>query len=179
MKISQAPLLLPRFTRKILLLAVLLAPCLRLRATDWPMWRADAGRRGACPAQLPDELYLQWTLELPKPETAWPADQEKLQFDRLYEPVLAGKRLFVASMVTDKLTAFDTDSGKELWRFYTGGPIRFSPAIWKNRIFAVCDDGYLYCLNTSDGSLAWKFRGGPSERLLLGNDRLVSTWPAR
>ena len=165
--------------RKILLLAVLLAPCLHLRATDWPMWRADAGRRGACPAQLPDELYLQWTLELPKPETAWPADQEKLQFDRLYEPVLAGKRLFVASMVADKLTAFDTDSGKELWRFYTGGPVRFSPAIWKDRIFAVCDDGYLYCLNTSDGSLAWKFRGGPSERRLLGNDRLVSTWPAR
>ena len=143
------------------------------------MWRADAARRGTSSAQLPDKLFLQWTLELPKPDTAWPADQEKLQFDRLYEPVLAGKKLFVGSMVSDKISAFDTDSGKELWRFYTGGPVRFSPAIWKDKIFVACDDGYLYCLETADGSLAWKFRGGPGERRVIGNDRLVSTWPAR
>ena len=179
MKNSQDLVLLPSLTRKVLLIAILLAPCLHVCATDWPMWRADAARRGTCSAQLPDKLFLQWTLELPKPETAWPPDQEKLQFDRLYEPVLAGKRLFVASMVADKITAFDTDSGKELWRFYTGGPVRFSPAIWKDKIFAICDDGYLYCLKTSDGSLVWKFRGGPNERRVLGNDRLVSTWPAR
>ena len=179
MKIFQDLVLPIRLVCKTLLIAAILASSLSVSASDWPMWRADAARRGSTSAQLPDKLYLQWTLELPKPETAWPADQEKLQFDRLYEPVLAGKRLFVGSMVSDKITAFDTDSGKELWRFYTDGPVRFSPAIWKNRIFAICDDGYLYCLDTSDGSLVWKFRGGPSERRVLGNDRLVSTWPAR
>ena len=30
-----------------------------------------------------------------------------------------------------------------------------------------------------DGSLVWRFRGGPSDRKLLGNERLISTWPAR
>ena len=179
MKIFQDPVLPSRLACKGLLIAALLFPCLHSTASDWPMWRGDAARRGASSAQLPDKLFLQWTLELPRPDTAWPADQEKLQFDRLYEPVLAGKKLFVGSMVSDKVTAFDTDSGKELWRFYTGGPVRFSPAIWKDKIFVVCDDGYLYCLQTADGTLAWKFRGGPNERRVLGNDRLVSTWPAR
>ena len=28
-------------------------------------------------------------------------------------------------------------------------------------------------------SLAWKFRGAPVERHILGNERLISTWPAR
>ena len=127
MKIFQDLVLPVRLVCKALLIAATLASSLSVSASDWPMWRADATRRGSTSAQLPDKLYLQWTLELPKPETAWPADQEKLQFDRLYEPVLAGKRLFVGSMVSDKITAFDTDSGKELWRFYTDGPVRFSP----------------------------------------------------
>ena len=165
--------------RAPLLITLLLITSVHALAADWPMWRADASRRGTSAGELPAELYLQWTLELPKPDAAWPAEQEKLQFDRLYEPVLAGKRLFVPSMISDKLTAFDTDSGKELWRFYTNGPVRFSPAIWKDKIFIICDDGYLYCLGTADGSLVWKFRGGPSERRVLGNDRLISTWPAR
>ena len=29
------------------------------------------------------------------------------------------------------------------------------------------------------GKLSWKFRGGPSDRKILGNKRLISTWPAR
>ncbi|MCH2581357.1 MAG: PQQ-like beta-propeller repeat protein, partial [Planctomycetes bacterium] len=124
--------------RAPLLITLLLITSVHALAADWPMWRADASRRGTSAAELPAKLYLQWTLELPKPDAAWPAEQEKLQFDRLYEPVLAGKRLFVPSMISDKLTAFDTDSGKELWRFYTNGPVRFSPAIWKDKIFIIC-----------------------------------------
>ena len=180
MKMPRTSVLPPLFmNRAPLLITLLLITSVHALAADWPMWRADASRRGTSAAELPAKLYLQWTLELPKPDAAWPAEQEKLQFDRLYEPVLAGKRLFVPSMISDKLTAFDTDSGKELWRFYTNGPVRFSPAIWKDKIFIICDDGYLYCLGTADGSLVWKFRGGPSERRVLGNDRLISTWPAR
>ncbi len=29
------------------------------------------------------------------------------------------------------------------------------------------------------GDLKWKFQGAPRDRLLLGNERLISTWPAR
>ena len=46
-------------------------------------------------------------------------------------------------------------------------------------MFVASDDGYLYCLDAEHGRLLWKFRGGPSDRKILGNERLISTWPAR
>ncbi|MFC1508697.1 PQQ-binding-like beta-propeller repeat protein, partial [Candidatus Omnitrophota bacterium] len=53
------------------------------------------------------------------------------------------------------------------------------PAVWKSRVFAVSDDGYLYCLSAQDGDVIWKKRGGPEEDMVIGNDRMVSRWPAR
>ncbi len=143
------------------------------------MWRYDAGRRGASPEELPKTLHLHWVLELPPPDPAWPTNQEKLQFDRLYEPVLMGGTLFVPSMISDKLTAYDSDTGAERWKFFAEGPIRFAAVASQGRVYFASDDGHLYCLNAVDGSLQWKFRGGPRDRKLLGNDRLISAWPAR
>ena len=37
-----------------------------------------------------------------------------------------------------------------------------APAVWKDRVLAAGDDGYLYCLAVEDGSLLWKLRSGPS-----------------
>ena len=49
----------------------------------------------------------------------------------------------------------------------------------RNRLYFTSDDGYLYCLAADTGALRWKFRGGPADRKILGNKRLISTWPAR
>jgi outer membrane protein assembly factor BamB len=46
-------------------------------------------------------------------------------------------------------------------------------------VYFTADDGYLYCLEADDGKLLWKISGGPARRWVLGNDRLVSSWPAR
>jgi len=148
-------------------------------AADWPMWRYDAGRTAVSPESLPRELHLQWVRRFAPPAPAWPAGQTKLQFDASYEPVVFGKRLFVPSMVSDRVTAYDTQTGKELWRFYTDGPVRFAPVAWKDKVAFTSDDGHLYCVDAASGELVWKFYGGPSERRVLGNDRLISTWPAR
>ena len=161
----------------VLLLTLL--SCGSLLSADWPMWRFDAGRRGASEEELPENLHLQWVLELPAPKTAWPSNQVKLQFDRLYEPILVGKRFFVPSMVSDKLTAYSTETAEELWTFFAGGPIRFAPVAWRDLLYVVSDDGWLYCLKAVDGTVVWKLRGGPSNRRVLGNDRLTSAWPAR
>src|SRR5436305_3140943 len=75
--------------------------------------------------------------------------------------------------------AFSTETGTERWTFVTDGPVRFAPVAWQNKVYFVSDDGYLYCVDAARGTLLWKFRGGPSERKLLGNERLVSAWPAR
>src|SRR5947209_4517180 len=149
-----------------------------LRAADWPMWRFDAGRSAASPQQFPTTLHLQWSRKYPALKPAWP-DQPKMQFDAAYEPIVYGKTLYVGSPHDDALTALDTETGEEKWRFFAEGPIRFAPVAWEGRLYFTADDGYLYCLDAATGSLVWKFRGGPSDRKILGNERLVSTWPAR
>lgn len=149
-----------------------------LRAADWPMWRHDATRSAASPTALPDTLSLKWTRELPPLKPAWP-DQPKMQFDVAYEPIVSGKRLFLGSSRTDTVTAYDTESGTEVWRFHAEGPVRFAPLAWEGSVYFVSDDGFLYCVDAEQGTLKWKFRGGPSERNVLGKERLISTWPAR
>ena len=134
---------------------------------DWPMWRYDAGRRAASPEELPARMHLQWVRELAPPKPAWPNSQHRLQFDASYEPVVAGKTIFVGSMVSDCLTAYDTDTGIEKWRFYTDGPVRFAPVVYKEKIYFACDDGYLYCLNTENGSLVRKFFAGPAQNKVM------------
>ncbi len=151
------------------------------RGSDWPMWRYDAGRTAAGPDELPAELHLQWKRQLPRPRPAFP-DEPRMRFDSSYEPIVMGKTMFVGSMVTDSVAAFDTDSGAEKWKFYTDGPVRFAPVGWKGNVYFGSDDGHLYCLNGVTGKLVWKFRGAPAGRQgrgVLGNQRLISRWPVR
>jgi len=145
---------------------------------DWPMWRYDSNRSGASPGELPDVLYLQWELVLPQLEPAWP-DERRITFDHYYAPIVLGNKMFVGSSHNDSVTAYDTETGAEIWRFYADAPIRMAPAGWFDRLFVASDDGYLYCLNAEDGALLWKFRGAPTARKALGNKRLGSAWPAR
>ncbi len=151
---------------------------------DWPMWGYDAARSGAAPAavQLPETLHLQWLRELPPPRRAWPKqmdDGDKLEFDLSYSPVVMGNRIFVASMTTDRLTAYAADTGEELWRFYADGPARVAPAAWDGKVYFVSDDGRLYCLDAATGALRWKFDAAPAGHRVLGNERVISKWPAR
>ncbi len=148
-------------------------------SADWPMWRYDAGRSAASPVSLPAELHLHWVRDLPKPAPAWSEEQYKLQFDRSYEPVVMGRQIFVPSMVSDKVTAYDTDTGEQNWQFFCDGPVRFAPIAWQGRVYCASDDGCLYCLDAKKGELVWKFSLAPSERKVFGNGRLISAWPAR
>ncbi len=149
---------------------------------DWPMWRYSPRRGAVTPHGIPGELHLHWVRELPEPRRAWPPQQDewdKLEFDLSYEPVVAGDMIYIPSMVTDSLTAYDIDSGRRRWRFYTDGPVRVSPVEWNGRVYLPSDDGHIYCLDAEGGNLRWKFRGVNSNRQVLGNERLISMWPVR
>jgi len=142
------------------------------------MWRHDAQRTATARQQLAAKLYLHWVREYPKQKTAW-LDQPQMVFDRNYEPVVLGQTMFVGSARHDTMTALDSRSGAEKWTFYSDGPIRFAPVAWDGKVYFVSDDGHLYCVDAESGKLVWKFRGGPDDRRLLGNNRLISAWPAR
>jgi outer membrane protein assembly factor BamB len=150
-------------------------------AADWPMWRFDASRTASSPENLSSELHLQWTRQYSPRTQVWddPLNHDLMQYDRVFEPVVMGERMFVGFNDADKVVALDTGTGQELWAFYTDGPVRFPPVAWQNKVYFSSDDGYLYCVTAEDGRLKWKFRGGPSERKVLGNGRVISAWPAR
>jgi outer membrane protein assembly factor BamB len=149
------------------------------RAGGWPMYRADAGRTGYTSEKLPAKLSLRWTYKSAHPPVpAWPM-KGRISFDRAQHLVSDGRTLYFGSSADCKVYALDAATGRVRWTFFTGAPVRFAPALWKDRVLAVSDDGYLYCLSAADGKLLWKKRGGPSGRMVLGNGRMICKWPAR
>ncbi len=150
-------------------------------ALDWPMWRYDAGRTAASPEELPAELHPQWIRQYSAREPVWddPLNRDLMPLDAVFEPIVLGDTLYIGFNDRDKVVALDIRTGAEKWTFYADGPVRLPLAGSRNRLYFTSDDGYLYCLAADTGALRWKFRGGPRDRKILGNKRLVSTWPAR
>ncbi|MFH1920374.1 MAG: PQQ-binding-like beta-propeller repeat protein [Planctomycetota bacterium] len=167
---------------RLLPLAVALA-CATVATTlaaDWPTYRGDSRRSGYTAETLPAKLSLQWTYRpRHEPQPAWSGRDTRMPFDRAYHAVVAGDLLFFGSSADGKVYALDTATGTERWAFFTGAPVRFAPTVWKDRLFVVSDDGFLYCLAVDDGRVLWKLRGGPEESMILANDRIASRWPAR
>ncbi len=148
---------------------------------DWPMWRYDHNRSASTPEQLADKLYLQWQVQYSPRVPVWddPLNQNLMQFDRIFEPIVAGNKLFLGFNDQDKVVALDLNTGEELWHYYADGPVRLPLASANGRLFFTSDDGYCYCLNAENGILMWKVLLAPGTNKLLGNKRLISMWPAR
>jgi outer membrane protein assembly factor BamB len=149
---------------------------------DWPMWRYDAYRSAAAPANsLPGEFRLLWSKEISPRQQAWddPLNLDLMTYDRIFEPIVMGGRLFVGFNDRDKLVALNADSGEELWASYAEGPVRLPPTGSAGRVYFCSDDGFLYCVDAVSGKTLWKFRGAPNSQHAIGNSRIVSAWPAR
>jgi len=80
-------------------------------AGDWPMYRADAGRRGITQDSLSKNLSLAWSRQLPILTPAF--KDARLQFDAGHEPLVANGVLLLASSRTDSVKAYETKTGKE------------------------------------------------------------------
>ncbi len=148
-------------------------------AADWPTYRGDAARSGYTSESLPAKLSHAWTYRpTHAPTPAWPRD-DRMMFDRANDVVIADGLLFFGSASDCQVVALDAATGREKWTFFADAPIRFAPAVWKDLVFVVSDDGFMYCLAAADGSLQKKWRGGQGDEMILGNGRMVSRWPAR
>ena len=148
-------------------------------AEDWPMYRADATRSAYTAESIPNQLALRWVhRSAHRPRPAWPTS-DRIDFDLVFQPVIMGDTVLFGSSVDDQVYAIDGKSGKIKWTFFTGAPVRFAPCGWGDRVFVASDDGWLYALALENGEVLWKHRGGPDDSMVLGNERMISKWPAR
>ena len=159
--------------------AVFLIPFLfeHVQAGDWPMWRHDPQRSGASPHNLPAELQLQW-VRIPALKPSWP-DQPKMQFDAAYEPIVVGKTVFIGSPREDCLIALDSASGAENGAIL---PMVRSVSLLSAgtiRSFSLPMTGTSTASMVPPANWRGSFAGPPSTGAILGNERLISTWPAR
>jgi len=157
-------------------------------SADWTQWCADECRTGFSPVAIPPALNLQWRIDLPAASGAldtcvgvYSNGTLTTDLDNC-RPVQLGKVLFVPTLANDRITAYNTDTGAELWRYYAGGPLRRPPVATtlpdgKGALIFGCDDGYVYCLNAADGTERWKFLAAPNTKKAMGFKRLSSIWP--
>ena len=157
--------------------------CPSADGAEWPAYKRDASRSSHTVEELPLPLAQSWVYHPGSPpRPAWPEPGKELNrvdFDVAFQPVVAANRVYFGSSSDDTLRALDADTGKLAWRFSTGGPIRFAPAIVRNKAYVVSDDGSLYCLNAQSGEMLWRFQAAPTGDKVIGNGRLISRWPCR
>ena len=105
--------------------------------------------------------------------------QSRVSFDLAFQVVVGSDSLYFGSSNADTVACLNTLTGKERWKFFTNGPVRFAPTLYEGKIYFGSDDGLAYCLNASDGSLIWSRKVTSDNRLLFGNSRTISTAPVR
>jgi len=153
------------------------------RTGAWMTYRHDNARSGITAVHLATPLSLHWTFKpTHKPKPAWPEPGEemaRMHFDNAHHVTSAKGMVYFGSPVDNKVYAVNAKTGKINWTFFTEGPVRYPPTIWKDRIYTGSDDGYVYCLRANNGRLIWKYRAGPSDEKVLGNGRMISLWPVR
>ena len=100
---------LPRFAFGALLLPSVLS------AADWPQWRFDAGRSAATEEQLPEKLALAWERGYGAREQVWddPLNHDLMSYDRVFEPVVLGNKMFLGFNDRDKVVALDIYKSRE------------------------------------------------------------------
>ena len=172
----------------------LVAPGVPASAEDWPTYLKDIHRGGVTLEKLALPLAEDWVFTTGRaPAPAWtesPAVHNYLHnrydlkprqhFDRCFHVAVVGQRVYFGSSASGAVRCLDAaDGGRELWKFFAGGPVRFAPRVTATGVYFGSDDGFVYCLRRADGSVVWKERVGPSSDKCWGNEKMISVWPVR
>jgi outer membrane protein assembly factor BamB len=125
-------------------------------AGDWPQWlgpRRDASTSEKV-APWKDKLKVVWRQPVGEGNSS---------------PVVAEGRVFIHAKIKDKneeeVVAYDTRTGKELWRtpypraefqsFYGNGP-RGTPAVVEGKVYTFGITGVLACFEADKGKIVWQ-----------------------
>jgi outer membrane protein assembly factor BamB len=65
-------------------------------------------------------------------------------------------------------------AGNQLWSRRLGGAVQGGPTVHDSVLYVGCDDGYLYAIDTSDGSVNWRYQaGGPIRSRIVTANGLI------
>ena len=67
------------------------------------------------------------------------------------------------------VVALAVDNGTEIWKKNLGAPIRKSPAVGEEKVFAATADNQLFALNLVDGSTVWRHSGSAESTINYGS----------
>jgi outer membrane protein assembly factor BamB len=129
---------------------------------DWSTYRHDTARSGSASTAIPAKLKRAWCSDIG---------------GKLTSPVIAGGKVFVVSVDMHTVHAMDAASGEQLWQYSAGGRVDSPPTIYEGRALFGSADGWVYCLDASDGTLAWRFLAAPMDQRLTSFEQLESVWP--
>ncbi|MHC4876085.1 MAG: outer membrane protein assembly factor BamB family protein [Planctomycetota bacterium] len=178
-------------SRKFLLAAVVVTVLSGISlAEDWPTYRHGNDRSGATAEDFNGAASLLWRFVAPNPpRNAWSSEEgrtieghvikDRVRFDDAFQPVVVGNRLWFGSSSDHQVHCLDLTTGKTLWTFFTGAPVRLAPTVHDGSVYFGSDDGYAYCLSADTGKLNWKRRGGPADEWFLGRGEMISRWAVR
>jgi hypothetical protein len=130
--------------------------------SDWPTFRADAERSLSVSASISDAPSKQWEVKAP---------------GKLSSPVYADGRLYVSSIDSHTVYAFNGKNGSMVWSYTAGGRVDTPPTIHKGLVLFGSADGWVYCLCASDAKLVWRFRGSNADLRMVSYGQLESVWP--
>lgn len=71
-------------------------------------------------------------------------------------PLFDGRRVYIGTDA-GQLLALDAKSGKTVWKFVTGAPLKTVPAQGKSALFVEATDGQVHAIETASGVALWKF----------------------
>ncbi|MHC4726167.1 MAG: outer membrane protein assembly factor BamB family protein [Planctomycetota bacterium] len=131
-------------------------------AEDWPAFLHDSMRSGATQAKIPEKLDLLWNVKLS---------------EKISPPIIVGQRVFLALNDEHQIAALNSNDGQTHWKFFTGARIDSPPTYYKGMVLFGSADGFVYCLDASNGKLKWRFQAAPEDRHIGAFGQLESAWP--
>lgn len=145
------------------------------KSSDWPMFCNNAMRSSSISIDIGSKVEKVWEVNLGLPNKNFGImSGERTGFT---QPVIVGDVMIVADMDSQRVLALESNSGKIKWVYHVGSRVEFSPSIYKDLVVFSAKDGWVYCLNLSDGALNYKLLVPPQERFIGGQNKLESLWP--
>jgi outer membrane protein assembly factor BamB len=105
---------------------------------DWPVYRCD-NARSACSRS---RLFVK------SPVRKW--EYRAGEGEELSAPVSAGEMIFLGGR-GGVVRALDETTGQEKWHAFTGGEVRYPPAIAKGCALFGSFDGWVYAVEAATG----------------------------